>query len=63
MRREATRFFVHVDVANEDDWKRAVDEVVQRYGKLNVLVQFAGLSGTIYQDHYGLRRVGPVHGD
>ena len=45
-------FFVHIDVANEGDWKRAVDEVVQHYGKLNVLVQFAGLSGTIYQDHY-----------
>ena len=45
-------FFVHMDVASEEDWKRAVDEVVRRYGKLNVLVQFAGLSGTIYQDHY-----------
>ena len=49
---EGDAFFVHVDVANEDDWKNAVDEVVRRYGKLNVLVQFAGLSGTIHQDHY-----------
>jgi NAD(P)-dependent dehydrogenase (short-subunit alcohol dehydrogenase family) len=38
---EAT--FVHLDVTREADWRTAVDTAVQRYGKLNVLVNNAGI--------------------
>jgi 3(or 17)beta-hydroxysteroid dehydrogenase len=39
---EAT--FVKLDVSSEDDWKRAVAETLAAYGKLNVLVNNAGIS-------------------
>ena len=29
-------FFKWLDITSEDDWARGVDEVVTRYGKLNV---------------------------
>jgi cyclopentanol dehydrogenase len=35
--------YVHLDVTNEEDWRVAVDTAVQRYGKLNVLVNNAGI--------------------
>ncbi len=35
--------FVHLDVANEDDWKRAVAEAVKRFGALTTLVNNAGI--------------------
>jgi NAD(P)-dependent dehydrogenase (short-subunit alcohol dehydrogenase family) len=37
--------FVRLDVTDESDWKRAVDTAVDRFGKLNVLVNNAGVSG------------------
>ena len=40
-RGEAT--YVHLNVTSEADWRRAVDTAVQRYGKLNVLVNNAGI--------------------
>jgi 3(or 17)beta-hydroxysteroid dehydrogenase len=39
---EAT--YVKLDVAREDDWKHIVDETIAAYGKLNVLVNNAGIS-------------------
>ena len=35
--------YVHLDVTNEEDWTKAVDEAVSRFGKLNVLVNNAGI--------------------
>lgn len=39
---EAT--YVHLDVTREEDWRRAVQTAESRYGKLNVLVNNAGIS-------------------
>ncbi|MFQ5873014.1 MAG: SDR family NAD(P)-dependent oxidoreductase [Dehalococcoidia bacterium] len=35
--------FVELDVTREEDWRRAVAETVRKYGKLNVLVNNAGI--------------------
>ena len=35
--------YVHLDVTSEADWQRAVQEAVNRYGKLNILVNNAGI--------------------
>jgi NAD(P)-dependent dehydrogenase (short-subunit alcohol dehydrogenase family) len=37
--------FVRLDVTSESDWQHAVDAAVARFGKLNVLVNNAGVSG------------------
>ena len=37
-------FFVKLDVTNEADWKMVTEEVVDHYGKLDVLVNNAGVS-------------------
>lgn len=35
--------YVHLDVTNEDDWRQAVQEAVSRYGKLDILINNAGI--------------------
>jgi cyclopentanol dehydrogenase len=35
--------YVHLDVTSEDDWASAVQEAVDSYGKLNILVNNAGI--------------------
>lgn len=39
---EAT--FIRLDTTIEDDWKKVLDEVIKKYGKLNILVNNAGVS-------------------
>ena len=35
--------FVHLDVTSEDDWQRAVDTAIERFGGLQILVNNAGI--------------------
>ena len=35
--------FVHLDVTNEEDWRDAIEAAVSKFGKLNVLVNNAGI--------------------
>ena len=35
--------YVHLDVTREEDWRHAVEEAVSRYGKLNILINNAGI--------------------
>jgi NAD(P)-dependent dehydrogenase (short-subunit alcohol dehydrogenase family) len=38
--------FVKLDVAREADWERAVSETVSAYGRIDILVNSAGVSGS-----------------
>jgi NAD(P)-dependent dehydrogenase (short-subunit alcohol dehydrogenase family) len=49
-RANATAEFMHLDVTSEDDWKAVIEATVQRYGKLDVLVNNAGISGSAVSD-------------
>jgi 3(or 17)beta-hydroxysteroid dehydrogenase len=42
--------FQHLDVSSETEWKAAVDATLAAFGKLDVLVNDAGLSGSAVDD-------------
>ncbi len=39
----AEAVYVHLDVTNEDEWRAAIRTTVDRFGKLNVLINNAGI--------------------
>jgi NAD(P)-dependent dehydrogenase (short-subunit alcohol dehydrogenase family) len=44
--------FLHLDVTDEAQWKSVVDKTVAAHGKLDVLVNNAGISGSAFEDLY-----------
>ncbi len=56
--------FVRADVTSEEDWERTVQAAVSRYGKLNILVNNAGIGSGAYSDPLdteGWRRIMDVN--
>ena len=55
--------FVRTDVTSEDDWRHVVQATVARFGKLDTLVNNAGLSSTSVPDPWidGWRRIMEVN--
>ena len=41
----ANASYIHLDVTDADQWQQAVEETVNRYGKLDILVNNAGIAG------------------
>ena len=48
----ASAKYVHLDVTKPDDWEAAVATAVKKYGKLNVLVNNAGIASYAPIDQY-----------
>jgi NAD(P)-dependent dehydrogenase (short-subunit alcohol dehydrogenase family) len=42
--------FRHLDVTSEEEWKDTVDAAITEFGKLDILVNDAGLSGSAVED-------------
>src|SRR6202020_3150543 len=42
--------FMRLDVTNEADWKSVVDATLQKYGKVDIVVNNAGISGSAVSD-------------
>lgn len=43
--------YLHLDVKEESDWKKAMAAVIEKFGKLNILVNNAGITG--FQEGFG----------
>jgi len=43
--REINSCYIHLDVSQENDWKHAIHFMVKQFGKLNILVNNAGITG------------------
>jgi len=43
--------YIHLDVSNEDDWKQAISIITGQFGKLNILVNNAGITG--FEEGFG----------
>lgn len=43
--------YLHLDVASEDDWSQVISTIRERFGKLNILVNNAGVTG--FQEGFG----------
>jgi NAD(P)-dependent dehydrogenase (short-subunit alcohol dehydrogenase family) len=50
VRANGTAEFMKLDVTNEADWKAVVDATVQKFGKLDIMVNNAGISGSAVTD-------------
>ena len=57
--------YLHLDVIDEGDWQKAIDLVISKYGKLDILVNNARDSTSKriqhHRNHYG-GNMGPRHG-
>ena len=42
--------FIRLDVTSEQDWSKAMEQTVARFGKLNILVNNAGISSRAFPD-------------
>ena len=42
--------YIELDVTNEDNWESIIEKIDSAYGRLDVLVNNAGISGSGYQD-------------
>ena len=42
-----TAAYQHLDTSQEDEWEKAVPDAVSRYGRLDILVNAAGMSGRL----------------
>lgn len=40
--------FMRHDISSEDDWNRVIAEVMERYGRLDILVNCAGINGALF---------------